>query len=274
MTNCTFIGNSAYEGGGICGDGDLTLTNCTFTGNSADRNGGGICGDADLALTNCIVWGNTASKNGNEIALVALLYSPPMPTIDVNYCDVKGGQSDVYVEPNCILNWGPGNIDADPCFVKPGHWGDVHDPNIPVEPNDPNAIWIDGNYRLLSGSPCIDAGDNSSVPADYADLDGDGNAIEPTPLDLDGFERFIDDLCIADTGNGTPPIVDMGAYEFLRSDINHNGSVNFEDFALFALQWLETDCGECYGAELTCDGQVEWADLRKLVEWWLAGTTP
>ena len=32
--------------------------------------------------------------------------------------------------------------------------------------------------------------------------------------DLDGSPRFIDDPMTPDTGNGTPPIVDMGAYEF------------------------------------------------------------
>jgi len=91
-------------------------------------------------------------------------------------------------------------------------------------------------------------------------------------MDLDGFPRFIDDLCTTDTGNGTPPVVDMGAYEFLSSDINHNGSVNFTDFALFALQWLQSGCGKCCGADLTCDGQVGWADLHEFVRWWLAGT--
>jgi len=32
----------------------------------------------------------------------------------------------------------------------------------------------DDNLRLSSGSPCIDAGDNTAVPADTADLDDDG----------------------------------------------------------------------------------------------------
>ncbi len=73
-----------------------------------------------------------------------------------------------------------------------------------------------------------------------------------------------------------PPIVDMGAYEFLRSDINHNGSVNFVDYALFTSQWFQSGCGECCGAELTCDvnDKVEWADLHEFVGWWLAGAVP
>ncbi len=32
--------------------------------------------------------------------------------------------------------------------------------------------------------------------------------------DLDGNPRFVDDPATDDTGNGEPPIVDMGAYEF------------------------------------------------------------
>jgi len=44
-------------------------------------------------------------------------------------------------------------------------------------------------------------------------LDGDGNVSEPLPYDLDSTCRFIDLDTVADTGNGTSPIVDMGAYE-------------------------------------------------------------
>jgi hypothetical protein len=31
--------------------------------------------------------------------------------------------------------------------------------------------------------------------------------------DIDGDDRKIDDPAVADTGNGTPPIVDIGAFE-------------------------------------------------------------
>jgi len=75
-----------------------------------------------------------------------------------------------------------------------------------------------GELQLLPGSPCIDAGDNNSVPADRTDLDGDGNTVEPTPWALDAGLRFVDDVVTADRGNGMPPIVDMGAYEFTRAD--------------------------------------------------------
>jgi parallel beta-helix repeat protein len=81
---------------------------------------------------------------------------------------------------------GPGSISVDPNFAEPGYWADVNNPNIAVilgtpygESNDPNTVWIDGDYHLKSQagrwdpiseswivddvtSPCIDAGDPNS----------------------------------------------------------------------------------------------------------------
>ena len=99
------------------------------------------------------------------------------------------------------VQWRNGNIDAAPRFVEPGYWADINDPNIVLEPNDPNAIWVEGNYHLLPASLCIDAGDNSAVPAGVT-------------RDVEGELRFVDDAAVADTGSGTAPIVDMGAHEY------------------------------------------------------------
>jgi hypothetical protein len=54
-----------------------------------------------------------------------------------------------------------------------------------------------GNFRLLPSSPCIDSG---SSPGDDA-------------LDLDRTPRLEDVPGTPDTGSGTPPIIDRGAYE-------------------------------------------------------------
>jgi hypothetical protein len=147
LTNCTFSGNSADRGGGMSG-GSPTLTNCTFIGNSADR-GGGIS-SVSPTLTNCIIWGNAPDQIDHYA--------------HVSYSNVQGG-------------WhGEGNIDVDPLFAEPGYWADVNDTNIVVEPNAPNAVWVDGDYHLKSQygrwdanseswviddvtSPCVDAGD-------------------------------------------------------------------------------------------------------------------
>ena len=61
------------------------------------------------------------------------------------------------------------------------------------------------------GETPVVAGDNALVPPDIND--GYGNAIEPTPLDLDIKARFVDDALAPNVGVGTPPLVDLGCYE-------------------------------------------------------------
>jgi hypothetical protein len=101
---------------------------------------------------------------------------------DITYSNVQGDT----VYP------GAGNINADPQFVRgpsPGgdaSWGTLDDDY--------------GDLRLQLISPAIDAGDNSAVPSGLL-------------VDLAGYPRFVDIPGIPDTGNGTPPFVDMGAYE-------------------------------------------------------------
>ena len=194
LTNCTFSGNS---GGGMYNrDGSSpTVTNCTFSGNTtANEYGGGMCNESNSnpTITNCTFSGNSAGKEGggmynfdssSTLTNCIVWGNSPAQIIggaDVEYSDIEGGWE------------GVGNIDADPCFVD-------------LESED---------YGLLPTSPCIDAGDNTAVPADTTDLDGDGDTTEPIPCDLDGGCRFVDNPDAPDTGNGTPPIVDMGAYEY------------------------------------------------------------
>jgi parallel beta-helix repeat protein len=292
VTNCTFSGNIAdADGGGMFNynNGSPTVTNCTFSGNIADANGGGMWNYmSSPTVTNCILWGDTAAIDGNEIALLE------GSTIDVNYCDVRGGQADIYKDGSSTVTWGI-NINADPLFVDPCN----PDPNL-------------RNFRLAPGSPCIDAANNDFVPADTADLDGDGNTAEPTPYDLDGHPRFVDGDC-----NDTD-IVDMGAYEFnlayygdldcdcdvdvddlavlcdewllkkLLWDVREDGFVNFLDWAILANGWQDTTniddvavfadqwllCG-AYRADIAPapngEGVVNMLDFATLAENWLLG---
>ena len=83
---------------------------------------------------------------------------------------------------------------------------------------------------------CIDAGDNSAVPADTVDLDGDGDTTETVPIDLDGNARIRNHPCVADTGIGERRVVDVGAFEIqypLRNDFDDDGDVDLADYAIF-----------------------------------------
>jgi len=201
ITNCSFIGNSAqlYYAGGI-GNSDGSspmITNSTFSNNSAGNKGGAMCAfyGSSPMVTNCTFSGNSAPEgsmmythwNAAPTLTNCILWDGGNEIVDsfssattVTYSNVQGTRP------------GVGNIDSDPCFVDPSS----------------------DDYHLLFNSPCIDAGDNAALPPDTTDLDGDGNTTEPIPWDLDGNPRFFDDIFTVDTGNGTPPIVDMGAYEY------------------------------------------------------------
>jgi hypothetical protein len=222
QTNCIFSGNSAICGGGLFSKDNTrsTLTNCTFVENIASYGGGFYCQNVpsspppppppplpppppppptpppyNIIINNCILWGNEAT-DGPQIFL------SPYSFASVSYSDVQG-------------DWpGEGNINADPCFTELGYWVDVNDPNILVEPNHPAAIWLDGDYRLRIGSPCIDAGMDAGI---FEDIDGNVR-----PFDLPGVDN-----------NGDLPDFDIGAYEtslaiqcqltILPKTINDNG---------------------------------------------------
>ena len=196
--NSTFSGNVASYGGGMFNylSSNPTLTNSTFSGNFAIFYVGGMFNySSNPTITNSIFWLNEDSGGTNQSAQI--FGGTPV----VNY--------------SCIQGWtggfgGTGNIGDDPMFVRnPDDGGD----GWGVGGNDDY-----GDLRLSSGSPCIDAGNNTAVPPDVYDIDGDSNTTERTPLDLDGISRFIDDLLTVDTGlpdlPNYPYIVDMGAYEY------------------------------------------------------------
>jgi predicted outer membrane repeat protein len=183
LTNVVFTKNSAGDEGGAVfnlgtnGDASPTFTNVTIQGNSAGDDGGGIYSSSypsldSVVLKNVIVWGNTAVDQGAQI------YSEYV-NLNVGYSDIQGGLagSGVYYSNSSLTNLG-GNIDENPRFVAAGI----------------------GNLRLFDNSPCIDAGDNTSVPSGIV-------------VDLDGSPRFIDFPPPGGTGNGSSPFVDLGAYE-------------------------------------------------------------
>ena len=233
LTNCTFNGNTAKaDGGGLYTAGTgfgatVTMTNCSLSSNTAGSDGGGIYNSSNSNLMNCTFGGNTAAGNGGGI-----YDSSASMTVEnsILWSNADGGGTDesaqihtgtVTVNYSCIQGLtgglgGTGNTSSDPVFVDP-------------DGIDGILGTIDDNLRIVDGSACIDTGDNTAVPADTADLDSDGNTGEQTPLDLDKAPRFTDDPVTADGGSGTPPIVDMGAYEYqppIYVDIGATGTNN------------------------------------------------
>ncbi len=175
IMNCTITGNSAYLGGGIAAEysgyamygtfinciisanianagggilvigNDATFKNCIITANTAAQ-GGGIFSsmNADPNIENSIFWGNSAHE-GPEIYLHGWTWGHSH--ISLSYSDVQGGPAAAYLGLGCTIPWqvSDGNIDVDPLFVG----GD--------------------DFRLRTGSPCIDSGMDAGV---YEDIVG------------------------------------------------------------------------------------------------------
>jgi len=59
--------------------------------------------------------------------------------------------------------------------------------------------------------------------------------------------------------------------ELLAGDFDGDSDVDFADYITLAGYWLETICDGCVGADLTCDGKVDWFDLREFARNWLVG---
>ncbi len=238
FVNCLFVGNvAAGNGGGISdptsgGGPGRQFLNSTFVANSAGGVGGGVWAvEEDTIMSNCILWGNTDAGGGGQDGQIAFRETP----FPINYCCIEGWDGTLL---------GIGNHGNDPLFVDIDGEDDV----IGTE---------DDNLRLTSGSPCVDAADNDAVPNDDADADDDGFTDELLPIDLDGNPRFVDDPATKDTGNGRPPIVDMGAYEFQGVpciwDLDGDNVVGTGDLILLLGSW-----GDPYGT----------ADLIELLGNW------
>ena len=198
IVNSVFSGNHALSGPTLWTTGyggaiailasqpsQINLEGVTIAANTATEDAGGIYfsgfgGAATPPLVeNSILWGNRSSNN--ELAQFQEQVHGP---VNLWYDDIDGLAAGIPGEepPQC-----PGCMDADPLFVGP----------LGV---DGLVGTLDDDLRLAGGSPVIDAADNSG----FAGI----------TTDMDGNSRFVDDPNTADTGLGTPPVADMGAYEF------------------------------------------------------------
>lgn len=198
IIDCRFYANEATAGGAIyIGHPSVNIVNCVFAANSAGT-GGGVYIDSYAfdAIMNCTFHGNSSPSSGSA------LYAPTSQVWgDVMHCIIWGnGPNPVsglsYVTWSCVEGGYQGNLASDPLFVNP-----------------PGR-----DFRLLPGSPCIDAGYTIYL----------GNLVIPVTTDLAGRPRAIDDPGTVDRFQVFTPQVDLGAFEFLP-DCDGNGIVDLDD---------------------------------------------
>ena len=242
--DCSFVGNSSHGGGALYADNGsaATLTRCVLAGNRSEHGGGAIhCLASRLNLLNCTLAGNRASygstidcdmelrqsrlevvnsilwNGGNEAAGY-------FPDVEIIFSDIEGGWE------------GRGNINSDPCFAQTGYWDNSGTPD--TQHDD---FWVDGDYHLKSQagrwdpnegrwtiddvtSPCIDAGD-PMAPIMREPFPNGGR------INMGAYGGTAE---ASKSYFGRPP-----CEAIIAGDINGDCEVDFKDFAVMALHWLE-----------------------------------
>lgn len=191
LISCLFNGNQAFMGGAISMVESATgnFFNLTGTHNAAMAEGAAFyhASASDAQLTNSIFWLNQAAGPDGQDDVYAL----DSWKLKVNYVCIEGYQGEFS---------GDRNTGADPMLV------DAAGPD--GAPGN-----LDDDVRLSASSPLIDAGNN--VPL-LEMFDPRSGSIGRAEYDLDGGLRLVDDPFTPDTGAGSPPMVDLGAFEFDR----------------------------------------------------------
>ncbi len=195
ISNCSFEENKSGDGGGgisIEHSGIPEITNCVFTKNHALQVGGGIYIFGDLLLPhfrNVTISANTAGGEGGG------LFCSRHATVEIENSIIWGNTAPLFPDLHTVTGsnffvvasnigggWpGTGNINVDPLFAGPSA----------------------GDYHLEWGSPCIDAGNKSLLPAGMIeDMEGDPRVYQGA-LDMGADEFYSHLYATGDRAPGT-----------------------------------------------------------------------
>jgi len=166
ISHCVLKGNSVYAGtvisfcdgiisdcivaDNIASEGSLVITatilychglikNCTIVNNYSANGVQVLWYGGHVTVADCIIYGNIGDQ----------IFVPIGASASIRYTNIQGGLNGILGGGN--VNWGPGNIDADPCFIREGYWE-----------FEPRRLF-EGDYHLLEDSLCIDAGDPNYI---------------------------------------------------------------------------------------------------------------
>jgi hypothetical protein len=237
ISNCLIAGNRIVDPdfGAIiyCTASNSIIENCTIADNYAGKVGVAVYLNlSDVTINNSIIWGNTPEQ----------IMVEPGNDPNVVYSNIQG-------------SWpGEGNIDTDPLFAAHGFWTDPADPNLmPIEPNNPDAVWIEGDYHLMSltgrwdpvveswvkdksMSPAVDAGDPALPWSNEPEPNGErinmGAFGGTTQASL---SRILRTLTISSTNGGSVTTPGEGAFTY---DDGTEAEVSAtEDDLYYFLKW-------------------------------------
>ncbi|MBI1825703.1 MAG: right-handed parallel beta-helix repeat-containing protein [Planctomycetes bacterium] len=299
--HCTFRGNQADQGGGICieGGSETNIFDCIFANNSAYGGGGIIQIDQSRTLVmDCQFLGNHAESTGGGMASV--------DGIDYAYVDclfsgntalygaAMGGIADAVTVTGCTLSGNAASESGGGLYGYDGTsillsdcilWGNLPD-EITTEDSTATIRYSDVQGGLPQGT--LDGGGNvdhdpmflrppnpgpdcmwNGVNDDYGDLRlqsgspciNAGNLAFTPRADETDLEGHSRVLCER---------VDMGSYEFGIGDYDCDQTVNIVDFANWSLCERGPRIGvssldpSCAAFDFDGDGDVDLSDFSRL----------
>ena len=290
LTNCTFNNNSVGGnggGGGAYFKGQGTLTNCTFTGNEITGafggGGGGIWFNSGGTVINSTFYNNTTTGQGGGIWVRFNDGDRDMDGVQVSPFILQnsilvgntaadaalGHQIRVFntdaahivnIQNNLIAG-GTGDEDSDAGLVyeTPGASG-ITEENT-VDASNASVVFASTDasatvafLRLATGSPAINAGNNSYIPAGIT-TDAAGNArIQDGTVDLGAYEG----ISSVDAGTGTALGIEDAVDDFVLYPNPTSDKLHFsEQIGEFRLYSVE-------GRLLETWKNVRSADLTKM----------
>ena len=227
------------------------IRNCTIVNN---HSGVGITEGGTTTIQNCIIYNNFSPQISLSNTCV----------VNISYCNVQGGMGEIH--SSGTINWGPGNIDTDPHFVRWGHWqngltelteGDYHLKTQAGRPGPGSGAWFSDNVT----SRCIDAGNPGSALGD-----------EQLPVAASSSYEAAANVRINMGAYGGTADASMAPQGWaLLGDLTNDGFIDAIDYALQTDMWLHSN--ENLPGDLNRDGSVNALDVGLLVEDWLKATT-
>jgi len=263
--------SSGDEGGGVYGTYcSLTFTECTITDNASVHGGGGVFirSDTSTTFTHCTISGNASGEGGGVYC------ASSSPTFNSTIVSFSEGDGILFnLSPECLFEYCDvyGNTMADIGFVDddPSHGpadigqlamtnanGDSCDTyyNIFLDP-----MFVDtaaNDYHLLTGSPCVDAGD-PDLP-----LDPDGTVTDigafyfqsnpPSPFNLlsPANGDTVDTLAVVfiwETSSDPDPGDSIAFYRvYLALDSAFSTGLDSQEVGTAELAWDDLVDGQTY----------------------------
>lgn len=171
---------------GGSGGADITIVSSVFVGNEADFEGGAVFLQSPATVTLSTFVDNQSGSSSQDIFIdrgagisnSLILRDTVDPGTPVN-SSISDGNLTSYGDGNFVVNVA---LVDDPDAGADGNWGTSDDHYGNVAPDDQSAA--------------LNVGDDTLIPPDILDLDGDGNSTEPWPYDFLGnprrFGNFVD----------------------------------------------------------------------------------